>query len=74
MRDLIGFKDCYWWISDILQLKYKKKNIKFNNKLKLLREEKLRFMSKNILFTGAGGSGNELIWQLLKKKYNIFFL
>ena len=30
-------------------------------------------MSKNILFTGAGGSGNELIWQLLKKKYNIFF-
>ena len=29
-------------------------------------------MSKNILFTGAGGSGNELIWQLLKKKYNIF--
>ena len=42
MRDLIGFKDCYWWISDILQLKYKKKNIKFNNKLKLLREEKIK--------------------------------
>ena len=30
-------------------------------------------MNKNILFTGGGGSGNELIWQLLKKKYNLFF-
>ena len=24
MRDLIGFKDCYWWINDTLKIKYKK--------------------------------------------------
>ena len=30
-------------------------------------------MNKNILFTGGGGIGNELIWKILKKKYNLFF-
>lgn len=30
-------------------------------------------MSKNILFTGGGGVGNEQIWRILKKKYNLFF-
>lgn len=30
-------------------------------------------MIKNILFTGGGGVGNELIWKKLHKKYNLFF-
>lgn len=30
-------------------------------------------MIKNILFTGGGGVGNELIWRKLYKKYNLFF-
>ena len=40
MRDLIGFKDCYWWIKDTLQIKYKKKVFELNKKINLLREEK----------------------------------
>ena len=30
-------------------------------------------MIKNILFTGGGGVGNELIWRKLNKKYKLFF-
>jgi len=30
-------------------------------------------MNKNILFTGGGGIGNELIWKILNNKYNLFF-
>ena len=30
-------------------------------------------MIKNILFTGGGGVGNELIWKKLYKKYNLYF-
>jgi len=30
-------------------------------------------MAKRILFTGGGGVGNELIWRLLKGKYELFF-
>ena len=29
-------------------------------------------MNKNILFTGGGGIGNELIWKYLKKNITFF--
>lgn len=35
--------------------------------------KKLKFTNKNILFTGGGGVGNELIWRSLKNKYKVFF-
>ena len=35
--------------------------------------KKLKSSIKNILFTGGGGIGNELIWKTLKTKYNMYF-
>ena len=35
--------------------------------------KKSKLSIKNILFTGGGGVGNELIWRVLKKKYKIYF-
>ena len=35
--------------------------------------KKLKSSIKNILFTGGGGVGNELIWRILNKKYKLFF-
>ncbi len=35
--------------------------------------KRLKSYIKNILFTGGGGIGNELIWKTLKKKYNVYF-
>lgn len=42
MRDLIGFKDCVWWISDFLFLKNINKKISIKKKTKLLIYEKIK--------------------------------
>ena len=35
--------------------------------------KKLKSSIKKILFTGGGGVGNELIWRVLNRKYQLFF-
>ena len=42
MRDITGFKDCYWWINDFLKLKYNLKKYVFKKTLKIIRDEKIK--------------------------------
>lgn len=42
MRDMIGFKDCYWWINDILKTKYNIRKYVFKKSIKIIRDENIK--------------------------------
>ena len=59
MRDILGFKDCVWWIKDFLNIKYNLTDFSYIINTKMIRYEKIKISIKNILFTGGGGVGND---------------
>ena len=42
MRHLIGFQDCYWWITDFMNKKNSKKKFKKPTNNKIVRDEIIR--------------------------------
>ncbi len=45
MRDIIGFKDCMWWIYNSLNIKKISKKIKIKKNIKLIRYEKIKIIN-----------------------------
>ena len=42
MRDMIGFKDCYWWINDFLKIKYNIRKRISKKTIKIIRDENIK--------------------------------
>jgi carbamoyl-phosphate synthase large subunit len=45
MRDILGFKDCVWWIKDFLNIKNKLNNISYKKNTKMIRYEKIKIFN-----------------------------
>ncbi len=45
MRDILGFKDCVWWIKDFLGIKYKLTPVKLKKNTKMIRYEKVKILT-----------------------------
>tara|TARA_B100000963_G_scaffold187057_1_gene162739 strand:- start:27515 stop:28435 length:921 start_codon:yes stop_codon:yes gene_type:complete len=45
MRDILGFKDCVWWIKDFLNIKYNLTNISYKKNTKMIRYEKIKIFN-----------------------------
>jgi carbamoyl-phosphate synthase large subunit len=45
MRDILGFKDCVWWIKDFLNIRYKLNNISYKKNTKMIRYEKIKIFN-----------------------------
>jgi carbamoyl-phosphate synthase large subunit len=45
MRDILGFKDCVWWIKDFLNIKNKLNSISYKKNTKMIRYEKIKILN-----------------------------